>query len=59
VTGTVRGDASGEPLAGAVVSLTDLGRATVTDARGWYELRRVPAGVATRFRCRLLAGQQR
>jgi len=46
-------------LLGAVVSLTDLGRATVTDARGWYELRRVPAGVATRFRCRLLAGQQR
>ena len=44
VTGTVRGDASGEPLAGAVVSLTDLGRATVTDARGRYELRRVPAG---------------
>jgi len=44
VTGTVRGDPSGEPLAGAVVSLTDLGRATITDGRGRYALRGVPAG---------------
>ena len=42
VTGTVRGDASGEPLAGAVVTLTDLGRATVTDARGEWVVRVPP-----------------
>jgi len=44
VTGIVRGDPGGEPLAGAVVSLTDLDRATVTDVRGRYVLRSVPAG---------------
>jgi carboxypeptidase family protein len=44
VVGTVRDEHTGAPLAGAVVSLSDLGRAAATDAEGRYELRSVPAG---------------
>lgn len=44
VVGTVRDRATGEPLPGAVVALTDLDRITTTDAWGRYELRAVPSG---------------
>jgi hypothetical protein len=44
VTGTVRGEATGEPLAGAIVALPDLGRAAGTDAHGRYVLPGVPPG---------------
>ena len=44
VAGTVRDEETGEPLAGAVVALPDLSRATATDAGGRYVLHEVPAG---------------
>ncbi len=44
VAGTVRDAESGATLAGAVVTLTDLDRATTTDPDGRYLLRGVPAG---------------
>ncbi|MGH7717855.1 MAG: carboxypeptidase regulatory-like domain-containing protein, partial [Gemmatimonadaceae bacterium] len=44
VFGGVREAGTGEPLAGAVVSLADLNRATSTGADGRYVLRQVPAG---------------
>lgn len=44
VIGTVRDGETGAPLAGAVIVLTDLNRATTTDAEGRYALREVPAG---------------
>jgi hypothetical protein len=44
ITGTVRDGASGEPLAGAVVTLPDLGRSTVADDQGRYLLAAVSAG---------------
>lgn len=44
VTGSVLNEQTGAPVAGAVVSLTDLNRATVTDASGRYALPSVPAG---------------
>ena len=44
LTGTVRGEATGEPLAGAIVALPDLDRYAPTDAHGRYLLHRVPAG---------------
>ena len=44
VAGTVRDAATGEPIAGAVVTLTDLDRATITGPDGRYLLHLVPAG---------------
>jgi hypothetical protein len=44
VAGQVRDGETYEPLVGAVVMLTDLNRATATDAGGRYVLRQVPAG---------------
>ncbi len=44
IVGTVRDGETGGPLAGAVVVLTELGRAATTDADGRYALRQVPAG---------------
>ena len=44
IVGTVRDAANGRPVAGAVVMLTDLGRAAPTDSTGHYELPLVPAG---------------
>ncbi|MBA3260859.1 MAG: TonB-dependent receptor [Gemmatimonadales bacterium] len=52
VAGTVLSEATGEPLAGAVVALPDLDRTTSTNAAGRYLLPDVPAGpqhVAVRF----------
>lgn len=53
VGGTVRDENTGVPLAGVTVTLTDLSRATTTDADGRYTLRQVPAG-AQHIRLRLL-----
>jgi len=44
LAGVVRDGESGEPIAGAVVSLTDLDRAIVTDSEGRYVFNEVPAG---------------
>ncbi|MEZ0334866.1 MAG: carboxypeptidase regulatory-like domain-containing protein [Gemmatimonadales bacterium] len=44
VVGVVRDEATGEPLAGALVSLPDLDRTTSTDAGGRYVLPDVPPG---------------
>lgn len=44
LAGTVTGEQTGEPLAGAIVALTDLGRAAVTDSHGRYLLEEVPTG---------------
>lgn len=44
VVGTVRDAQTGTPIAGAVVALSDLDRATATDEEGRYALRQVPAG---------------
>ena len=44
IVGTVRDTETAGPIAGAVVSLTDLDRAAPTDDDGRYALRRVPAG---------------
>ncbi|MBI4540817.1 MAG: carboxypeptidase regulatory-like domain-containing protein, partial [Gemmatimonadetes bacterium] len=44
VVGTVRASESGEPLAGAVVALTDLDRAALTDSFGRYAFPDVPPG---------------
>lgn len=44
VAGSVVDAERGQPLAGAVVSLPDLDRAVVTDARGGYTFRDVPPG---------------
>ena len=44
IVGTVRDGTTAAPLAGAVVSLTDLERSAVTDSAGRYELILVPAG---------------
>lgn len=44
VAGTVRDAVSDEPVAGALVTLTDLNRAVATDADGRYLLPHVPAG---------------
>ena len=44
LVGTVRDEATGVPIAGALVSLPDLGRDTTTDARGRYVLGDVPPG---------------
>lgn len=45
VTGVVRDARSGEPVAGAMVALSDLGRATTSGEFGRYLLRGVPAGL--------------
>jgi len=44
LVGTVRDEATGIPIAGALVSLPDLGRDTTTDAGGRYVLSDVPPG---------------
>ncbi len=44
ITGAVRDEATGRPLAGAVVTLPDLGQRTTTDSAGRYLIREVPAG---------------
>lgn len=44
IAGTVRDGETGTPIAGALVALTDLERATATDADGRYILEDVPAG---------------
>jgi hypothetical protein len=44
LVGTVRDEATGTPIAGALVSLPDLARDTTTDARGRYVLGEVPPG---------------
>lgn len=44
VAGTIRDGEGGEPLAGAVVTLTDVDRATVSDSAGRYRLSAVPPG---------------
>jgi hypothetical protein len=44
VAGTIRDGESGGPLAGAVVTLTDVDRATVSDSAGRYRLSGVPPG---------------
>jgi hypothetical protein len=44
VVGTIRDGESGAPLAGAVVTLTDADRATVSDGSGRYRLSAVPPG---------------
>ena len=44
IGGTLRDVASGEPLAGALVSIVDLRRNTVTDPDGRYKLEHLPPG---------------
>jgi hypothetical protein len=44
VVGTVTDAASGAPISGAVVALPDLDRTVVSDGRGRYVVRDVPAG---------------
>jgi hypothetical protein len=44
VAGTIRDGEGGKPLAGAVVTLTDVDRATVSDSAGRYRLSAVPPG---------------
>ena len=58
IVGTVREESTGEPVAGAVVALDDLGRAAVTDADGVYRLAAVPPG-PQHLSVRLLGFQSR
>lgn len=58
IVGTVREESTGEPMAGAVVTLDDLGRAAVTDANGAYRLAAVPPG-PQHLSVRLLGFQSR
>jgi hypothetical protein len=44
VAGTIRDGESGDPVVGAVVTLTDVDRATVSDSAGRYRLNAVPPG---------------
>src|SRR5688572_30412330 len=44
VAGVVRNGETGEPLAGAMVALTDIDRTAISDAQGRYVLRAVPPG---------------
>ncbi len=44
VVGTVTDAASGAPISGAIVALSDLDRVIVSDAQGRYVVRDVPAG---------------
>jgi carboxypeptidase family protein len=44
VTGTIRDEASGEPLVGAIVVLPSLSRVTITDSSGFYTFLAVPPG---------------
>jgi hypothetical protein len=44
VAGTIRDQESGAPLDGAIVALTDLDRAAVSDRSGRYRLDAVPPG---------------
>ena len=45
VAGTVRNEASGAPLPGAIVLLAGLERSAIADAEGRYALNEVPAGL--------------
>jgi len=45
VVGTVRDEATDEPLRNVVVALTTLGRTTITDSAGRYAFNGVPAGL--------------
>jgi hypothetical protein len=58
IVGTVREESTGEPVAGAVVTLDDLGRSAVTDADGAYRLAAVPPG-PQHLSVRLLGFQSR
>ncbi|HEU5041497.1 MAG TPA: TonB-dependent receptor, partial [Gemmatimonadales bacterium] len=52
VAGVVRDEATGAPVAGAIVALPDLDRSVTADAAGRYRLDAVPAGpqhIAVRF----------
>ncbi len=42
--GVVRDTRTGEPVAGAIVEIVDIGRATISDSAGGYRLPDVPAG---------------
>ncbi|HET6362099.1 MAG TPA: carboxypeptidase-like regulatory domain-containing protein, partial [Gemmatimonadota bacterium] len=44
ITGVVRDESSGEPVAGAVVTLEESGRAAVTGVDGFYAISDVPPG---------------
>ncbi len=44
VAGTVRDDLTGEPLPGAVVTLPDIDRATITDALGRFSFEGLTPG---------------
>jgi len=44
VAGTIRDGESADPLVGAVVTLTDVDRATVSDSAGRYRLGAMPPG---------------
>jgi hypothetical protein len=44
ITGVVREESTGEPIAGAVVSLDDLGKSAITAEDGSYRLAEVPPG---------------
>ncbi len=44
LAGTIRDGESGKPLAGAAITLTDVGRTTVSDSAGRYRLAEVPSG---------------
>src|SRR5262245_5428804 len=44
VVGHVRDAESGDAVAGAVITLTDIARSTVSDSAGRYALRSIPPG---------------
>ena len=44
VVGTVRGELSGVPLSGALITLSDLDREILTDAQGRFGLGALPPG---------------
>src|SRR5262245_41117072 len=44
IQGIVRTEGSGEPIASAVVSIPELQRRTITDARGFFVLAALPEG---------------
>ena len=58
ITGVVREETTGDPIAGALVSLDDLGRSAVTGDDGRYRLAEVPPG-PQHLSVRLLGFQSR